>query len=740
MLPAPPAPPPRRLGASAGLGPHRTGSAGATGAAPVRYYEPNDDDSAARRFLAETTFVSRRIGEAVAPADSFKAICKALFVMALSTSTTGDPSAHFKQFIAFPVNEWLCDAWNYVASLDGLKKAPADSDSVHRVLGSRIVVKAPLLILGPLAIDCHSNRKAHFRYLECTLRRCDPHPPPLSVVFIPRFVLTDVFPMASPLDANNGRNILRRFHEGFEVLLECQPFAYESDLADSVYSYEVALQQKGAAPSNSISEYRRYLYWPVFGADGHEHGAQVAIHSMIFLAPPEKVQLIWGVMDEEFFQERLPAVAGQEKLIEHTEFQAPINPFLDQNSEAFRSYLDIPAKLRDVEEKEATIRVNIQLTSTAEISQEVGETENVVALNKVLLKMRALERLTGDARDKKMLLLRSHWQQTLQPVRKEATRFRLALDDRLFDARQKEFHAHTEAIVNEKENASATEKFEPPQMIDCITFSLPEFDSLKALVSHVVVNGFDEKTDKRKLSLEYGKFPRSSGDFRFAYHGLDGTRKIVFKSFKLACNPTLDEVIEESTILSCMAQAFCDAAATLFNKVVTEKLAVEKRVRIKFVESFAFRCAPSESAHDTWFMAEPRLPTFGKFTSSKGGAVAAASDLFVTAPRDAKNVLEAFSHWTYTASGGAFLITDLQGRFAKTLSLSKDKDGETFVLTDPALALLDDGLRHSLRHLLDANYGSRTLEYFRGEKLDDEGKHVGHTCSEVCKLLGLEPF
>ncbi|KAJ1548434.1 hypothetical protein HK405_003208 [Cladochytrium tenue] len=728
MPPAPPAPPPRRLGASAGLGPHRTSSAGATGAAPVRYYEPNDDDSAARRFLAETTFVSRRIGEAAAPADSFKGVCKALFVMTPSTSTNGDPSAHFKQFIAFPVNEWIYDAWNYVAYLDGLKKAPADSDSVHQVLGPRIVVKAPLLILGPLAIDCHSNRKAHFRYLESTLRRCDPHPPPLSVVFIPpvpnverrtfklggmfnrqkaapcfsSFVLTDVFPMASPLDANNGRNILQRFHDGFEVLLECQPFAYESDLADSVYSYEVALQQKGAAPSNSISEYRRYLYWPVFGADGHEHGAQ--------------------------FQELFRAIAGREKLIEHTEFQAPINPFLDQNSEAFRSYLDIPAKLRDVEEKEAAIR------------REVGETENVVALNKVLLKMRALERLTGDARDKKMLLLRSHWQQALQPVREEATRFRLALDDRLFDARQKEFHAHTEAIVNEKENASAIEKFEPPQMIDCITFSLPEFDSIKALVSHVVVNGFDEKTDKRKLSLEYDKFPRSSGDFRFAYHGLDGTRKIVFKSFKLACNPTLDEVMRESTILSCKAQAFCAAAATLFNKVVTEKLAVEKRVRIKFVESFAFRCAPSESAHETWFMAEPRLPTFGKFTSSKGGPVAAASEIFVAAPRDAKNVLEAFSHWTYTASGGAFLVTDLQGRFAKTLSLSKDKDGETFVLTDPALALLDDGLRRSLRHLLDANYGSRTLEYFRGEKLDDEGKHVGHTCSEVCKLLGLEPF
>ncbi|XP_045192616.1 myosin heavy chain kinase B-like isoform X2 [Mercenaria mercenaria] len=97
---------------------------------------------------------------------------------------------------------------------------------------------------------------------------------------------------------------------------------------------------------------------------------------------------------------------------------------------------------------------------------------------------------------------------------------------------------------------------------------------------------------------------------------------------------------------------------------------------------------------------EPYLyGTFEKFNSNGGFEDETAA------------VLNAFSHWTWTASGHKFLVCDLQGV----------QNGRKYVLTDPCI------------HSVDGRYGMTDLGVVGMEKVLSN-----HACNALCHKLGLE--
>ena len=72
--------------------------------------------------------------------------------------------------------------------------------------------------------------------------------------------------------------------------------------------------------------------------------------------------------------------------------------------------------------------------------------------------------------------------------------------------------------------------------------------------------------------------------------------------------------------------------------------------------------------------------------------------------------LDAFSHWTYTATDGFLMVVDLQG---------VDRDG-TYILTDPAI------------HCINSRFGPTNLGTIGIKKFFKR-----HSCNWVCKAMNL---
>ena len=83
-------------------------------------------------------------------------------------------------------------------------------------------------------------------------------------------------------------------------------------------------------------------------------------------------------------------------------------------------------------------------------------------------------------------------------------------------------------------------------------------------------------------------------------------------------------------------------------------------------------------------------------------------------PHIEAELAHAFSHWTFVASEGILMVTDLQG----------SKEGNHYTLTDPAIHCPQDMLR-----FCSTNLGTHGIELFFGS----------HICGPTCIALGLQP-
>ena len=83
-------------------------------------------------------------------------------------------------------------------------------------------------------------------------------------------------------------------------------------------------------------------------------------------------------------------------------------------------------------------------------------------------------------------------------------------------------------------------------------------------------------------------------------------------------------------------------------------------------------------------------------------------------PMISAELAHAFSHWTWVASEGRLMVTDLQGT----------NEGDAFTLTDPAIHCPQDLVRFCY-----TNLGMQGIELFFGS----------HSCGPTCIALGLKP-
>ena len=113
----------------------------------------------------------------------------------------------------------------------------------------------------------------------------------------------------------------------------------------------------------------------------------------------------------------------------------------------------------------------------------------------------------------------------------------------------------------------------------------------------------------------------------------------------------------------------------------------------------------TEDGTPKYYTVEPVLPDyklFKKWNNNVG---------FVN-EKISSTTLDAFTHWTYDATGGFLTVVDLQGVDRK----------DKYVLTDPAINCLDPVFGRT-------NLGQLGMKYF----------FKTHLCGEVCSKMGLKP-
>ena len=193
--------------------------------------------------------------------------------------------------------------------------------------------------------------------------------------------------------------------------------------------------------------------------------------------------------------------------------------------------------------------------------------------------------------------------------------------------------------------------------------------------------------------------PFAEGKLRIAYHGKyaddEGDSSLVLKLFKYTSENQFDRYKEQMEIQS--------VAVALANKFNTIKPAGTRDVHFADVSTVAF----TEGEKKFHFAMERYIAgKYIKFNNNAGFVNEAA----YTA------TLNAFSHWTYLATGKYLMVVDLQG-------VKEETSGEVrYVLTDPAIHC------GSLRRFGKTNLGREGMyKFFRT-----------HYCNGVCRAMALQ--
>ena len=115
--------------------------------------------------------------------------------------------------------------------------------------------------------------------------------------------------------------------------------------------------------------------------------------------------------------------------------------------------------------------------------------------------------------------------------------------------------------------------------------------------------------------------------------------------------------------------------------------------------------APLDAGKSSYYLLEAHI---------KGEFVRYGNNVGYINPAIDAELAHAFSHWTFVASEGRLMVTDLQG----------SHQGNDFVLTDPGIHCPQDLIR-----FCNTNFGTHGVEYFFNS----------HKCGPTCQALGLKP-
>eukprot|EP00929_Paragymnodinium_shiwhaense_P039710 TRINITY_DN20830_c0_g1_i1.p1 TRINITY_DN20830_c0_g1~~TRINITY_DN20830_c0_g1_i1.p1 ORF type:complete len:746 (-),score=156.45 TRINITY_DN20830_c0_g1_i1:179-2416(-) len=216
--------------------------------------------------------------------------------------------------------------------------------------------------------------------------------------------------------------------------------------------------------------------------------------------------------------------------------------------------------------------------------------------------------------------------------------------------------------------------------------------------------------DFGKRQVERRQYPQMRGGMRLVYSFHDEKLASGEGSWMVAkCSRFLDEALNRREVVE--SHAKCSAVARYYASRFNDQLraagALKKRAALFFVPTFTYEASEKppddEPVH---FAAERYLPgVFLKYNSNNGYV---SEDMMKH-----HDVVNAFTHFSYEASGRKLLVADLQG-------VARDNE---VLMTDPQVLSLDNA------------YGPGDI----GER----GMYaclVAHRCGAACKKLGLTPL
>jgi Alpha-kinase family/von Willebrand factor type A domain len=198
-----------------------------------------------------------------------------------------------------------------------------------------------------------------------------------------------------------------------------------------------------------------------------------------------------------------------------------------------------------------------------------------------------------------------------------------------------------------------------------------------------------------ELTIHKRSQPFAQGAMRIAFYARTAasTNRFVVKSFKLG-GKRLAHLAED---MRC--QALCKAFALEFNALSGEEHSID------FIVTTCLKGKSGTASGDECMSLEPFIEgTYVKYNNNCG---------YVNEdnPDDPFNkTAQAFSHFTFERSRGAFLVSDLQG--------------VGHVLTDPAVHALDP----ERFKLADTNLGKEGFKFF----------FATHVCNDICRRLDLK--
>jgi len=240
-----------------------------------------------------------------------------------------------------------------------------------------------------------------------------------------------------------------------------------------------------------------------------------------------------------------------------------------------------------------------------------------------------------------------------------------------------------------------------------------------------IVEDVPLKQNKPKsVQVKFAGQPFSRGRERIAYYGrfikfgfksfigLSSPKEIVLKEYIYEYSGKIAKRFEDAnkvqTVASFLAKRFCEECRK--NKIDTS---------IEFLETKTLEIK-QEDGTSRYMTCEDRFEAeakFVRFSNNTGYQISEEEAKEHEISMEYVELLMAFSHWTYKASGKFFMIVDLQG-----IVIKGKKEEDRIILTDPAIHSIDP------TRFGHTNLASKGMKAF----LDC------HNCNKFCKMFGLD--
>ena len=274
--------------------------------------------------------------------------------------------------------------------------------------------------------------------------------------------------------------------------------------------------------------------------------------------------------------------------------------------------------------------------------------------------------------------------------------------------------------IQKRLNFKPTHSIQPKNGIWDLNITLTlESHSLNPSISNIFSAISSKKTFKQianttlvDLNVRAMGLPFGEGTFRCAYYAIDDKEtKFALKYFK---NTGINEKVCADRTNK--GYFLCNLVAAEFSKAL-DLIGINSTV--KYVPCFSASVKQNQPVtifSDKHLMLEPLLPSFQKWTNN---------EKFI-ADGSQGEIMSSFSHFSYVLSNKTFMISDNQGY------THKQGDKELFVLSDPAIHIMETGalpFLDELVHDVDGNRRKDGVKEFAS----------CHRCGPICISLGLKP-